>query len=294
MNVQKIQTPRLAFLVADYFFCLIIAFLCMFPLIHILAMSFSSTPAVNAGIVGLVPVDFNVKAYQYVMQNFQFFLSYWISIKRVVLGLVINMLMTILAAYPLSKSRRQFRGRQVYVWYFIVTMLFSGGLIPSYLAVNATGLLNKIWALVIPGAVPVGNVILMQNFMKALPDEISESAFVDGAGHWRTLRSIILPLCAPSIAAISLFCIVGHWNEWFSGILYMNSNTLYPLQSYLRTLIIDAQIDFSIDPENLANKTAQAANQAAQMFLAMIPVLIIYPFVQKHFTTGIVMGSVKG
>jgi putative aldouronate transport system permease protein len=294
MKDYKIQTSRRIFVVVNYIFCITLTLLCLFPLIHILALSFSTSQAVNAGMVGMVPVGFNINAYRYVLGNTQFFVSFWTSIKRVALGLGVNLFMTVLAAYPLSKSKRQFRGRQIYVWYFIVTMLFSAGLIPTYLVVNATGLLNKIWALIIPGAVPVANIILMQNFMKALPDEIAESAFVDGAGHWRTLRTIILPLCAPSIAAISLFIMVGHWNDWFAGILYMNNSKLYPLQSYLRTLIIDFQVDYSMNPEDLANKTAQAANNAAQMFLAMIPVLVVYPFIQKHFTTGIVMGSVKG
>lgn len=295
MKDLYVSPSRRAFVILNYLFGIIMAFACLFPLLHVLALSFSSSSAVNSGRVILFPVDLSMNAYKFILRNNQFFISFNISIKRVILGLVIHLSMVVLAGYPLSKSRHRFAARQFYVWFFVFTMLFNAGLIPTYLVVNKTGLINTIWALVIPGAVPVFNVILMQNFMKALPEEIGESAFVDGAGHWLTLIKITFPLCKPAIAAISLFIMVGHWNEWFNGMIYMNDPKLYPLQSYLRAQIVDmTKIELSMTPEDLAARAAESSNRAAQMFLAMIPVLVVYPFLQRHFTTGIVMGSVKG
>ncbi|MGI6672280.1 MAG: carbohydrate ABC transporter permease [Christensenellales bacterium] len=284
------------FKVFNYAFCITVSLLCILPMVHVFALSLSSPQYVNANKVGIFPVGFTIQAYKELLDKPQFFVSMGISFKRVAIALVVNMSMIILSAYPLSKTKSQFRGRQVYVWIFIISMLFSGGLIPTYLVVNATGLLNTIWALVIPGAVQVGNIILLQNFIRALPDEITEASFIDGAGHWRTLGQIVLPLCKPSLAAISLFVMVGHWNDWFSGTIYMQNVKNYPLQSYLQTQIIDwtkLDIEF-IDPEMLAARTAESSSRAAQMFLAMLPILSVYPFLQRYFTTGIVMGSVKG
>lgn len=287
---------RRVFKVFNYIFCVLVAALCLFPMLHILALSFSRSEFVNTNQVVLLPKGFTTVAYTDLLGNSQFFVSMGISVKRVFLGLIINMTLIILCAYPLSLNSMRFGARQFYVWFFVITMLFSGGLIPTYLVVSRLKLINSIFALVLPGAVQVMNVVLLQNFMKALPYEITEAAFVDGAGHWRTLVQIILPLCKPSVAAISLFVMVGHWNEWFNGIIYMNNTKLYPLQSFLQTQITDftsAEINQAV-LEAQAERAAAASNRAAQMFLAMIPILCVYPFLQKHFTKGIVMGSVKG
>lgn len=289
-------SARRVFKVVNYIFCVLVACLCLFPMLHILALSFSKSEYVNSNRVVLWPIGFNVTAYKDLLTNKQFFVSMWISVKRVVLGLVVNMAMVVCAGYPLSLSKDKFAGRQFYAWYFIFSMLFSGGMIPTYLVVSQTGLRNTLWALVLPGAVGVSNVILLQNFIKALPNEISEAAFVDGAGHFRTMFKIVLPLCKPSIAAISLFVMVGHWNEWFNGIIYMNRTEMYPLQSFLQTQITDftsMEISQAV-LEAESERAAAASNRAAQMFLAMLPILCVYPFLQKHFTKGIVMGSVKG
>lgn len=292
----RISKPRRIFVVVNYIFCTLVAILCILPMIHIFALSLSASEYVNSNSVGLWPVGFHTSAYTDLLGKTQFFVSMGISFKRVALGLIVNMTMIVLVAYPLSKPRARFASRQVYVWFFIFSMLFSGGLIPIYLVVGATGLINTIWALVLPGAVPVMYVILLQNYMKALPDEISESSFIDGAGHWRNMFQIILPLCKPSLAALGLFVVVGHWNEWFSGMIYMTNTKRFPLQSYLQTLIVDlSDVDISyVDPEMITARAAEASSRAAQMFLAMIPILCVYPFLQKHFTKGIVMGSVKG
>ena len=202
------------------------------------------------------------------------------------------MLTTILAGYPLSKPKRIFPKRDIFMWFFVFTMLFSGGMIPGYLVVRGTGLLNTIWALVLPSAVPVYHVILLQNYFKSLPDALYDSARIDGAGEWRILYKIFLPLSKPVLATLVVFCSVNHWNSWFDGILYMNRAEKYPLQSYLQTIVVNIDMSNIEDVSQLANITVKN-NKAAQIFIAMLPILVVYPFLQRYFTTGIVMGSVK-
>ena len=266
----------------------------LYPLLYVLSASFSSANAVSTGKVVLWPVDFSLEGYQRVFDYSRVWIGYRNTLAYTLVGTAVNIAMTMMCAYPLPLL--VLFNDTVVTGICTFTMIFGGGLIPTYLVVSRTGLLNSLWALVLPGAVQVMNVVLMQNFIKSLPYDISEAAFVDGAGHWRTMCQIILPLCKPSIAAISLFVMVGHWNEWFAGTIYMNNSKLYPLQSFLQTQITDfnqAEISQAV-LEAQAERAAQASNRAAQMFLAMIPILCVYPFLQKHFTKGIVMGSVKG
>lgn len=290
----KDSFSRKLFIVFNYFFCILLAFVCILPMIHILAISFSSEGAVNAGMVNFLPVDFTLSSYKYILNEPKFFTAMGVSLKRVIFGIIISMFLTVLTAYPLSKTKRQFAAREIYVWFFMITMMVGGGMIPTYLVISQLGLIDSIWALILPTAVNVFNVILLQNYMKSLPDEIMESAFVDGAGHWITLWKIVLPLCKPVLATLILFVAVNHWNEWFNGLIYMNRPENYPLQSYLQTIVveIDPELITSID-DTLMNVT-QKSSKSAQIFLAMLPILCVYPFLQKYFTSGIVMGSVKG
>ena len=201
----------------------------------------------------------------------------------------------ILTAYPLSKEKDAFRARGKYAWIFIFTMMFSGGLIPTYMTIRYLGMLDTIWALVLPGAVPIFNVVLMMNFFRTIPHEIEEAAFIDGAGHFTTLLRIYLPLSLPSLATVSLFVIVNHWNSWFDGIIYMNHTYNYPLQSYLRTIIINPDLQSMTSSEQLVmREISERTFKAAQIFLAAVPILCVYPFLQKYFMTGLTMGSVKG
>ena len=272
---------------------LITAIVCVIPMIHLLAISLSSKVAINAGSVSLFPVDFQLDAYSFIIKEVKFWTAFLIAIERTVLGVAINMLFTILAAYPLSKPNSYFKARSFYVWYILIAMLFNGGMIPTYLVVHSTGLINTIWALIIPGAVPVFSVILLQNYLKSIPNEIAESGYIDGAGHWRILFQLMLPLSMPVLAVLILFSAVGHWNSWFEGMLYINETSKYPLQTYLQTIVV--QIDYSRindlrDIENLSTENSRAA----QIVLAMIPILCVYPFLQNYFTKGIVLGAVKG
>ena len=263
---------------------------CLFPLLNMVAISFSDKAA---NMVGLVPVDFTTSAYKTLLGESQFWVSFWISIKRVFLGTIINMILTILLAYPLSKSKREFKGHDVYMYIVIFAMLFSGGMIPIYLTIKSYGLLNSIWALILPGAVPVFNVILLMNFFKGVPKSLEEAAAIDGASKLTILLKIYLPISMPALATIILFCIVNHWNDFFSGLVYMNKTSMYPLQTYIQQLSVDmSQIT---DPEQL-KRFAQVSNKtldAAKIVVSTIPLLIIYPFLQKYFVSGIVIGAVK-
>jgi putative aldouronate transport system permease protein len=277
--------------------CVFMALLCLAPLLNVLATSFSSKESIMAGRIGFLPIGFTLGNYAFVMRDNAFFTAFGISVVRTVLALAVQLAMTALAAYPISMSKEHFHARSFYTWYFLIAILFSGGLVPTYLVVRATGLIDSIWALILPGAVPLFYVILMQNYMKTLPDEIRESASIDGAGHWMILVRIILPLCQVSIATVSLFIIVDNWNAWYDGMLYINNFRKFPLQTYLRNVIIKPDLMLSQgagDISSLAMMVASGGADAAKIFIAMIPIFLIYPFAQKHFVKGIVLGSVKG
>ena len=293
--IERKSLSRQIFVVANYIFCIFLAVACVAPVIHILAVSFSSIDAVVSNYVSFWPVGFNMDNYNIVIRDQQFFISYGVTFLRAGVGLVFGLVMTILAAYPMSQSRFKFPARKYFVVFFMGTMLFTGGMIPKYLVVKDVGILNTLWALILPCSLSTYNMVLMMNFMKGIPDSISESAFLDGAGHFTTLTRIILPLCKPSIATISLFIIMQHWNAWFDGMVYIKDMSLKPLQTYLRSVVIvDASVgDSAVYLEDMiANATADGAN-GAKIFLAMIPVLCFYPFFQKYFAKGIVRGSVK-
>ncbi|MBY0219056.1 carbohydrate ABC transporter permease [Paenibacillus illinoisensis] len=286
------------FLGFNYVILTILALLCLFPIVNILAISFSSSDAVKAGNVTFWPVDFTLSSYKYILENQQFLHSFGTSLLRVVLGVGTNLIFTILVAFPLSKEASRFRSRTFYAWIFVFTMLFSGGLIPGYLVVKEAGLLDSIWALILPGAVPIFNVLLMLNFFRGLPKELEEASWMDGAGHFRTLWSIYLPISLPSIATITLFAMVGHWNAWFDGMIYMKSPEHYPLATYLQSMLqqvtmIQSEM-MTLEDATLLNQVSDRTTQASQIFLSVIPILLVYPFLQRYFVHGLVVGSVKG
>ena len=280
-------------------FILILAALsCTLPFLHLLALSFSGSAAVSSGNVTFWPIDFTTYSYEFAMKGGKFFRAMWVSVQRVILGSVINLIMCILTAYPLSRTKEQFMGRNIYMMYFFITSLVGGGMIPSYLLVSKLGLKDTLWALVLPGALPIGNMIILMNFIRGLPREPEEAAMIDGAGKFQTLVRIVLPLMKPSLATITLFHVVGHWNDWFGGMIYMNDPKKYPLYTYMQTLLVSfeqlmSKID-GVEYENIIKMMNARTGRAAQLFLGMIPVLVIYPFLQKYFTQGLTIGSVKG
>lgn len=266
---------------------------CLLPLLNTLAISFSNNSAVNANQVGILPVGFTLSSYKKLLEDNQFWRSAWISVLRVVLGTGLNMLMMILLAYPLSKSKNRFASRDIYMKLVIFAMLFNGGLIPGYIIVSKLHLLNTIWALVLPGAVPVFNVILLMNFMKGLPEALEEAAVIDGASEWTILTRVVLPISKPGLATVALFCIVNHWNDYFQGLIYMRTLSKYPLQTYIQQLTID--VSQITDPQQLIYFMTISTRtlNAAKIVVATVPLLVIYPFLQRYFVTGIVIGAVK-
>ncbi|MCQ4841855.1 carbohydrate ABC transporter permease [Neglectibacter timonensis] len=266
---------------------------CLLPLLNTLAISFSNNSAANANQVGILPVGFTLSSYKKLLEDNQFWRSAWISVLRVVLGTGLNMLMMILLAYPLSKSKNRFASRDIYMKLVIFAMLFNGGLIPGYIIVSKLHLLNTIWALVLPGAVPVFNVILLMNFMKGLPEALEEAAVIDGASEWTILTRVVLPISKPGLATVALFCIVNHWNDYFQGLIYMRTPSKYPLQTYIQQLTID--VSQIADPQQLIYFMTISTRtlNAAKIVVATVPLLVIYPFLQRYFVTGIVIGAVK-
>lgn len=294
--IEKSKSYKL-FLVFDYIFIGIMALICLLPIVHVLAVSFSDRVANSAGMVTFWPVNFTLVSYKYIIEDIGFLKSFLISVARTVIGTVLQVCMCILCAYPLSKSSKRLPGRLVFVWFFMIASLFSGGLIPTYLVVKSLGLINSFWALIIPCAVPIGSVILMLNFFRNLPNELEEAALLDGASQMTVLTKIYIPLSKASIATVSLYSIVGNWNSWFDGKIYLNGD--YPLATYLHILVTQSTtgIIMSTTDINLIEQMLKVTNESlrsAQLFVAMIPVLCVYPFVQKYFTTGIVVGSLKG
>lgn len=273
---------------------IIYALVCILPMVHVLSISLSSSVAVTAGEVKILPVEFTMKSYEFVLRKAEFWRAMIVSLERIVLGVSLSTLMTILAAYPLSKSKKEFRAQPVFIWIFVFTMLFSGGIIPSYMVVRYTGLIDKIWALVIPGSVQVFNIVLLMNYFRTIPREIEESAFMDGASHWRILLKIFLPMSLPSLATIIVFSVVGNWNSWFDGLIYMNDSRNYPLQTYLQSILISPNIKLITKAyADLMRMISDRTLKAAQVFIAAIPVLLIYPFLQGYFISGIMLGGVK-
>lgn len=292
--MKKANKDKL-FDIFNHIFLILIALLCVLPFVHVAAISLSSSSAATAGVVKLLPVDFNINAYNYAFGKSEFLNAFKNSIFRVLLGVSLDMIIVVLTAYPLSKSSRQFKGRTYLIWFFVITMFVSGGLIPSYLIVSATGIRNSIWALVLPGAVNAFNITILLNFFRQLPKEFDEAALLDGANHWQILFYIYVPLSIPCLVTLIIFETVGHWNEWFSAIIYMDSPTKYPLQTYLQSLIITPNFDTANpDQIKLLAKISNRTYNAAQIMIATLPILCIYPFLQKYFVKGLTLGGLKG
>lgn len=278
------------FSVFNHIFLISMAILCVLPLIHVLAVSFSGKAAASANIINLLPVDFTLSAYEKTLTNPQFLQALFNSFYRTVLGTFIAMSVTIFAGYALSK---EFKSRNYYMWFLVFTMLFSGGLVPNYILISNLKMIDTVWALVLPGALSVFNLILLMNFFRTIPSSLEEAALIDGAGFFKILFKIYLPLSMPGIATVTLFTMVGHWNSWFDGLIYMMKAENYPLATFLQTIVVQQDMSkISSDPSLLEN-LSQRTVKAAQIFIGALPILLVYPFLQKYFVKGIVLGSVK-
>ena len=297
-NRIKTSTSRKAFSVGNVILLTMVIVICVAPMIHLLAVSFSTNVYVVAGQVSFWPMGFTAAAYAHLATQVEFFRAFWVSIQRVALGTVINMTMVILVAYPLSKEVSVFRARTVFAWIFAFTMFFGGGLIPLFMVVQRTGIMGTIWALVLPGAINVWHAVMLLNFFRGVPKELDEAAQIDGAGHMTTLIRVFLPLSLPALATILLFTVVGHWNAWFDGMIFMRTSADFPLSSYLAMLVMqaDASARATLTPEDLAAlaEIDERTIRTAQIFLGALPIMAVYPFLQRYFIKGIVVGSVKG
>jgi multiple sugar transport system permease protein/putative aldouronate transport system permease protein len=268
----------------------------VYPLIYMVSSSFSSGRAVSSGRVVLLPVEPTLDGYHTVFSYKSVLLGYRNTILYTVVGTSLNVMMTLIAAFPLS--RKNFQGRNFYMTLFIITMFFSGGLIPSYILVTQLKLINTIWAIILPGAVSTYNMIITRTFFAtSIPQELIEASQIDGCDDFRFFFTILLPLSKAVVAVIGLYYGVAHWNSWFSAMLYLRDPALQPLQLVLRSILIAVSIDVSQiqDPELLERMVYMAdLMKYALIIVATVPIVALYPFVQRYFIKGVMIGSVKG
>jgi multiple sugar transport system permease protein/putative aldouronate transport system permease protein len=294
-NIRESADDRL-FTIVNYIVLSIFTITIFYPLVYILSASFSSSTAVISGRVWLYPVEPTLAGYEAVFKHRLIMSSFLNSVFYTTVGTVINVLFTLIAAYPLS--RKDFMPRNAIMALFVFTMMFSGGLIPSYLVVKELGMIDTRWSLIIPGALAVWNMIITRTyFQTTIPDELLEAAQMDGCSDFTFVRKIVIPLSGPIIAVISLFYAVGHWNQYFNALLYLKHQELYPIQLVLRDILVQNEVDASMITD-IADQAARDGLRELLKFslivVSTLPVLIIYPFIQRHFVKGMMIGSLKG
>jgi len=283
-----------AFHIVNYTLVTIFTLLCVAPYINQLATAFSSNEAIQKGLVTLWPVEFNTDAMKAVLNDRTVIRSLGVTVYITVVGTALNMFFNIMAAYPLS--RRDLVGRQYFMNFLIFCMLFNAGMIPNYLLVRALGMVDTLWSLMIPGMISVFNVIIMKTFFQGIPDELREAAVMDGCGNTKYLVRVVLPLSTASLATLSLFYAVGHWNTYMSAIIYINDAAKYPLQVKLRNRLLLSQLNTTLENLQQLDNLAVIAEslKAAVVIFATTPILLVYPFLQRYFIHGAMLGSIKG
>lgn len=295
MKIKQSKGDRI-FDIVNITLLVLIMLVILYPLYFIVIASFSDPLQVLAGKVILYPKNFSLDAYGMVFRDSNIMTGYRNTLFYTVFGTIINISLSVLAAYPIS--RKDFVGRQFFTMVLTITMFFSGGMIPLYLTVNSLGLLDTIWAILLPGAVSVWNVVIIRTyFQTSIPFELTEAAMVDGASNFQLLFRVILPLSTPVIAVMVLFYGVAHWNAFFNALIYINSKQLYPLQLVLRSILVQNTMsdDMMSDMDSLANRQLLAETiKYALIVVATAPIIAVYPFLQKYFVKGIMVGAVKG
>lgn len=298
MNIGNRSRGDKIFDYANVTFFLIILFITIYPLYFMLIASFSSPDSVNNGEIWFWPKDITFEGYKMIFEHDKIWTGYKNSLIYTVVGTSVNVILTITGGYALS--RKDLLGRNVFMFFIVFTMFFSGGMIPNYLLVKDLGMVNTIWAMVIPNAISVFNLIIVRTFFQStIPDELLEAAKVDGCSDWKFFLKIVLPISTPIIAVMVLFSAVGHWNTYFSALIYLRDSNLFPLQLVLRDVLILTQAQEVMDSGALMEGNAELQNVSelikyGVVIIASLPVLILYPFVQKHFVKGVMIGSIKG
>ena len=296
MKKKKISQDKVVYAVNYVLLCLLMIAV-LYPLIYIVSCSFSSGDALMAGRVKLLPVEFTLLSYKTVFEYESIWTGYLNSIIYTVVGTVISIVLTILAAYPLSRD--DFRGGNILMKLFLFTMLFSGGLVPTYLLVRNLGLVDTMWAVVLPTAVNAYNMIVARTFFRqTIPKDLQEAAELDGCSDFKFFTKIVIPLSTPIIAVLCLWVAIGLWNGYFNPLIYINSEDKYPLQLILRRILLMAQVDFgnsSVDPRVvMENQYLSQMLRYGTIIISSLPLMLIYPFVQKYFVKGVMIGAVKG
>ena len=271
-----------------------IVFVTLYPFLYELAISFSGTKEVLLGNVSIFPKDFTLTSYKHILTQSNFWLGYKNTILYTVLGTFIALVLTIMCAYPLSKS--DLFGSTFIMKFIVFTMFFSGGLIPFYMLIKGLDMIDTVWAMVVPGAINAYNVLIMRTFFKGIPKSLEDAAEIDGLGKVGVLIRIVLPLSMPIIATITLFVAVWLWNEWFLALIVFNDDAKYPVTLFLRNIVMGSLMSSSSGQEvsQTGSQSIPQTLQAATIMLITIPILLIYPFLQKYFVKGVMIGSVKG
>lgn len=296
MKYKKLTQDKIVYFI-NYIMLTFLLVIVLYPLIYIISCSFSSGDALMSGKVKLFPVNPTLQSYRAVFKYQSIWTGYQKSIIYAVVGTIISMVLTLFAAYPLSRD--DFRGKKIFTVIILFTMMFSGGLIPTYLLVKNLKLLDSIWAVVLPGAVNAYNIIVARTFFaNTIPKELQEAAEMDGCSDFRFFTKIVIPLSTPIIAVLSLWVVVGLWNSYFGPMIYLNSQEKYPLQLVLRRILLLSQVNLNqsnIDPETIRkNQYLSEMLKYGTIIISTLPLMIIYPFVQKYFVKGVMIGSVKG
>lgn len=268
----------------------IIALITLFPLLNVLAASFSSADRIVAGDVGIFPVDFTTKGYEMIFQNEEIWKGFLNSLLYTFIGTIIQVTCQMLCAYPLA--RKDFKGRKVINLMLVLTMFISGGMIPTYLIMSdaVLGLLDTPWAIILPGCISVFNIIVIRTYMEtSISTEVQEAAMIDGCGDFQIFLKIVLPLCRPVIAIMLLYAIVGYWNSYYNAMIYVTNQELYPLQNVLNNILISNESALGGGDTNLAEQLKYVT-----IVVSSVPLLVIYPFFQKYFEKGVTLGGIKG
>lgn len=265
----------------------------LYPFILVISLSISDPQAVLRGEVVFLPKGFSTQAYEKMITTPNFWISYKNTIIYAVVGTLITLILTSLTAFPLAVTK--FKSRKYLNLYYMITMFVYGGMIPTFLVIRSLGIIDTLWAMVLPGALSAYNIMIFRSFFQGIPESLHESAYIDGANDWRVLFSIILPLSKPVIATIALFTMVRHWNSFFNALLYLNTPSKYPLQMILRNILMGAeQLDKTQGFEDFANRSVTESLKSASIIITTLPVICIYPFIQRYFVKGVMIGSVKG